>query len=1061
MACIPRCIVSLHFSVASFYWVAKIMYTLFRFKFTALTVATLLGAVACTSHPSANNAKSTNNEINKKMLMQATIIDFDGNNIPDFVSASKNSTLSLSPERYIMGNKSLKWDWQAGSTVTIHHPIKQVPDSVASKIWGRKATQVLSFWIYNESPVDDYMIVDLGRGLGPSGSPDTGIKVKMNFSGWRAIGVSLQNDLEGREIEGLGISENEAGESGARNTIASGAKSDMDDIRFKAPLKAPSGTFYIDRIMLSIDDARYQWSDDQVKTRLHVPKIDFRLPKKLPPPTAGELAATDGIRDALVRVFIQVNTDENGLVIVDNYEKLRSAFAALRIKRNAEGKLSGRHIITDKQKVLYQPEFMSAVDKQRFDDYVYLADYATLMFNISRLYQVSTVPAQRQALVDMYILMTQHLLDQGFVDGSALVTTHHWGYSSRWWYISAMMMSDELEKHHLRQQVADALLWYSREFKANFDMRPGSESSDLDYFNTLSRQHLALLMLEPDPAKRIALLKRFGEYINVALSQIPPGSRDGLRPDGTAWRHEGNYPGYSFPAFKNASQLVYMLQGTPFEVRKEGRAALKKAMVSAWIYSNPATSMGLAGRHPFNSSSVKLFQDSFRWLALAGNPQTGEKVDKDLAAIYLQITKTPEHESEALFGQTIKPASLPQGNWTFNGGAFGIHRFSDKMVTLKAYNSNVWSSEIYYANNRYGRYQSHGAVQVLPYGSQKEIGFTQDGWDWNRNPGTTTIHLPLAELDSPNPHTLMLRGDQPFSGHSSLAGKYGMFAFKFDAPSMPKFDSSFTARKTALETENRLVLLGSNISNSTTKYPTETTLFQHGITDKAHALWVNGERITAFPYQRTLGEGDWLIDGHGTGYLLTLGAKGEVRRQHQVSANDKTRKPTEADISVAWLSHGEKPQNAEYEYLMVLEATPGRMQQLANDYRAGKKPYEVLRKDNVAHIVRDNVTKTIGYTAFSAVTPADGVVKSIPQPAIIMAQSRGDKELIVSGVTPDLNMTRTTAATPVPISVTLHGQWQASVPNPQVSVRAAGGTTELTFSSYFGIPQEIILKYQP
>ncbi|EIL9371433.1 hypothetical protein LMK73_004246, partial [Salmonella enterica] len=97
MACIPMCIASLHFSVASFYWVAKIMYTLFRFKFTALTVATLLGAVACTSHPSANNAKSTNNEINKKMLMQATIIDFDGNNIPDFVSASKNSTLSLSP----------------------------------------------------------------------------------------------------------------------------------------------------------------------------------------------------------------------------------------------------------------------------------------------------------------------------------------------------------------------------------------------------------------------------------------------------------------------------------------------------------------------------------------------------------------------------------------------------------------------------------------------------------------------------------------------------------------------------------------------------------------------------------------------------------------------------------------------------------------------------------------------------------------------------------------------------------------------------------------------------
>lgn len=1031
------------------------MYKKNKLKFVALAITTLLGTTACTHHAVGNN----NSEIDKKVLMQSTIINFDGEELPDFISVSSDSMVSLSPERYIMGKKSLKWDWHSGSTFTLNQPISQVTDLVASKTWGRKATQVLSFWIYNETPVDDDLIVDLGRGLGPSAAPDAGIKVNMNFSGWRAVGVSLQNDLDGREVEGLGISDNEVGESGARDTIASGAKSDMDSIRFRAPLKAPAGTFYIDRIMLSIDDARYQWSDNQVKTRITVPEIDFRLPKNLATPTKAELATADDIREALIRVFTQVEK-ESGLTVVGNKDKLRESFTALRIKTNGSGTLSGRHIITDKQKVLYQPEFMSDADKTLFDDYVYLADYSMLMFNISRAYQLSTDPQERQELADMYILMTRHLLDQGFVDGSSLVTTHHWGYSSRWWYISAMMMSDELEKQQLRQQVADALLWFSREFKANFDMQPGPESSDLDYFNTLSRQHLALLMLEPDPAKRVALLKRFGTYINVALSQTPPGSLDGLRPDGTAWRHEGNYPGYSFPAFKNAAQLVYMLHGTPYEVSKEGRAALKKAMVSAWIYSNPATSMGLAGRHPFNSSSVKLFQDSFRWLALTGDPKTGDKVDNELAAIYLQVSGTPESQSEALFGRRIAPATLPQGNWTFNGGAFGIHRFNDKMVTLKAYNSNVWSSEIYYADNRYGRYQSHGAIQVLPYGNQKELGFVQEGWDWNRNPGTTTIHLPLTELDSPNPHTLMLRGSQPFSGHSSLAGKYGMFAFKFDAPSMPKFDSSFTARKTALETGNRLVLLGSNISNSTEKYATETTLFQHAITDKAADIWVNGEQITVLPYQRDLKEGDWLIDGHGNGYLLATGAKGEVRRQYQVSANDKTRKPTEGNFSVAWIDHGVKPQGAEYEYLMVLEATPEGMKQLAADYRAGNKPYQVLRKDNVAHIVRDNATGTIGYTAFSAVSPDDDLVKSIAQPAIIMTQKQQDGSLKISGVTPDLNMTRTSAATPVAISVTLKGQWQTTDKNPLVSVKRLENTTDLTFTSDFGIPQEVTLAPQ-
>ncbi len=47
------------------------------------------------------------------------------------------------------------------------------------------------------------MIVDLGRGLGPSGAPDAGIKVKMNFSGWRTVGVSLQMIWKGEKSKAL------------------------------------------------------------------------------------------------------------------------------------------------------------------------------------------------------------------------------------------------------------------------------------------------------------------------------------------------------------------------------------------------------------------------------------------------------------------------------------------------------------------------------------------------------------------------------------------------------------------------------------------------------------------------------------------------------------------------------------------------------------------------------------------------------------------------------------------------------------------------------------------
>lgn len=1024
-----------------------------KLKHVSLSILIALGMTACAD---MSPLKSVKKEVTLKPVMESVIMPFTGETVDSNVIARDGSTLSMSDSRYIMGERSLQWEWTAGSAFVIKQPIELVTDTQAAKAWGRRSTQVLSFWIYNEEAIDDDVVVDLGRGLTGTAAADAGFSINMNFTGWRAVGVSLANDIEGREVEGLAPTDSSDGEGLGSSSLAGSVRNDMDTIRFTAPRSIEQGRFYIDRVMLSVDDARYQWSDDQVKTRYDIPEIDFKLAKEPIPASAEGIAAAKTIEQSLIDVFTKIN-GERGLKVTNDIQPIRDSFNRLRIERDSEGNLSGRHIITGKQKVIYQPEFMKAEDKVLFDDYVTLAEYSTLLFNIGRSWHNTQDEAVKTELADMYVLMTEHILDQGFVDGSSLVTTHHWGYSSRWWYISAMLMSDVLTEHNLRQPIYDSLLWYSREFKANFDMVPGLESSDLDYFNTLSRQHLALLMLEPNIDRRVELLEKFGKYIDIALSQVPPGGYDGLRPDGTAWRHEGNYPGYSFPAFKNAAQLVYMLNDTPFEVGEAGRQALKKAMMSAWVYSNPEVGLGLSGRHPLNPPKLAVFQDSYRWLALSGDLVGDGQIDNELAAVYLQVTGKTAEQSVALFGERVEPKSLPQGNWAFNGGAFGIHRYQDKMVTMKGYNSNVWSSEIYYRDNRYGRYQSHGAVQVVPYGKQADIGFVEDGWDWNRNPGATTIHLSLDQLESPNSHTLMLRGQQPFSGASSLAGQYGMFAFKHQAPSMAKFDSNFTARKTTFAIDNQLVMLGNDINSSFDNSNVETTLFQHAITAKSPAIWVNGEEITSLPYQASLKQGDWLIDGQGNGYLLVSDSNLEVRRQHQASKHNKTKAPTEGDFSVAWINHGTDVDDGEYEFLTVLDATPDAMLKLASAFKAGEKPYTVLRKDNSAHVVRNEASKVTGYAAFDATSFEDGPIVSVSKPAIVMTQELGGGEMIVSGVTPDLNMTRYTAAKPTQVPVTVSGHWQAKEANENVSVAISGDNTSLSFTSYFGIPQEIVL----
>ena len=83
----------------------------------------------------------------------------------------------------------------------------------------------------------------------------------------------------------------------------------------------------------------------------------------------------------------------------------------------------------------------------------------------------------------------------------------------------------------------------------------------------------------------------------------------------------------------------------------------------------------------------------------------------------------------------------------------------------------------------------------------------QEGWDWNRLPGTTTIHLPFELLDSPLKGTTMARSTENFSGSSSLGGMNGMFAMKLTERDYENFTPDFVARKSVFCFDNRTAML--------------------------------------------------------------------------------------------------------------------------------------------------------------------------------------------------------------------------------------------------------------
>uniref|UniRef100_UPI002583FE99 polysaccharide lyase family 8 super-sandwich domain-containing protein n=1 Tax=uncultured Alistipes sp. TaxID=538949 RepID=UPI002583FE99 len=474
--------------------------------------------------------------------------------------------------------------------------------------------------------------------------------------------------------------------------------------------------------------------------------------------------------------------------------------------------------------------------------------------------------------------------------------------------------------------------------------------------------------------------------------------------------------------------------------------------------------LGLAGRHPFgkNGRIPDADVNAFGYLATQGDlTGSGKGADPELAGAYLRLKGTDKELNNLFKKEGISAGPTPSGFFVYNYGAAGIHRRDNWMVTLKAYNSDVWGSEIYTKDNRYGRYQSYGSAPIIGSGNPVTAaasGFVQDGWDWNRVPGATTIHLPYPELESPLPGTLMERNPERFSGASSLEGRNGVLAFQFVEKDRKNFTPGATAHKSVFCFDNRMVFLGSGIDNGNSAYPTETTLFQLQLDSPGEQLEVDGQVYDAFPLNLTKGgERLALSDTKGNFYVVKNAGAVNIVKQEQTSPNDKTRALQTGNFASAWIDHGRAPKQAEYEYAVYIQPSNKEITRFIK-----KDGYEVLRKDNTAHVVKDFATGITGYVCFGEYT-GEGLVRKATEETILMERTDADGQVVMSVCTPDLGLTEKTYTTrqesqPIEKEVLLDGAWELAAQYPGVTAVSHDTGTLLKTTCRHGQPVEFRLK---
>ena len=981
-------------------------------------------------------------------VADARILSFEESAAP--FTASGNSELTVSGDHFKHGAHSVRWVWKTeGAQVRVKAPVGYLAKNPNPK---ETSVSTFVFWVYAPRALEGKLRFEFRK----QGRTCTWFDYGLDFTGWRGAWVAFGRDMQGCPEEG------------------------MDELVVTAEGVSRGDVFFDHLILSSFQDVRYHTADVQAPfinaaTTNHWLALLRSWRNPLP-------AARASVGDAELRDMATVERRLRELLLEgkkpEAFEELHKRFAAYGIAENSDGTVRGKPIWFVRYAETYINLGHPDVGRLFDDNGQTLRGYNDFLFQVAVAYHAARSDADRDRLGRMYVLLTRHLLDQGFAAGSALGTLHHLGYSMRNFYTAPVLMREELRRAGLEHPVQQAMEWFSG--VGEVKLPPKEPGMDIDAFNTSLIGRLASIVMLPNTPEKAAYLEAFSRWVDNGY-KVTEGTGPCFKSDGTVFHHRHHYPAYAVDGFSGgAVNAVWLLSKTRFAVSAESHATLKRALLEMRFYCNLRSfPLALSGRHP--DGRGELIPWHYARLAVAGTPDGSGEIDTELAAAYLRVAKGRDAYTRLFAEKGIGAEPSPSGCRVYAYNASLSQRRDDWLVTVAGHSRYLWSAEIYQGANHYGRYLTHGSVQVLadgdPVGSFGS-GFRQEGWDWCHIPGTTALAIPMERLkadilnvDTCSGYEEMLLSDEAFAGGVSHRGRDGVFAMKLHEHD--KYNGSLRALKSVFLFGNRVVCLGSEIENRA-EGGLHTTLFQNYLENESDPVVVDGTEVTRFPYDAVLSDGAVLRDNLRNAYFVS-GGKVRVTKTRQHSLDEETDAPTENNFARAYIDHGGAVSGGGYEYMMVVHASDGQMARYGREL-----PYEVLRRDAAAHVLRDRPSDTVAYALFAAGKVDEGALESVSLPSLVMIGG-GDGALTVSVADPDLRFyegpadevfdpagkriersvySRTWIDSPSAASelrVAIRGRWRLDDDVPWCRAAVEGERTVLVFACREGATREVNL----
>ncbi len=946
---------------------------------------------------------------------QLRMVDFN-EAIPSNFSTNGNSNLSLSNEHTKNGANALAWKVEAGTSLIVDN--LAIPSSEIASTQAGSA----QFFIYSKNITTDTLVFQF---FDKAGNLKREGHLLLNFKGWRDYHRSYRfdynfgNELPAFDLNKIKMSYHPTNPS-ARTTLYLDEFKIIGDTKKRYPgphLKLDAVHFY-----------SYHSSDGGPL------KISSYSQDPVTPATPSEL---EGLKKVKKNYERSVRT-----VSEANLTKAIDYVASCNIHRNSDNSITGKGI--------------QLLDNT--DTLIKLSSYCGYLAE-------AAIHNRNTKAKEQLLLFVEYLLDQGLAEGGRNISViSNYGFVRT--FPIGFLEALPLLTDSLHSEVMQMLKWSNY---YNIIYNSGSTAGVLtDFIYLVPKFIFELAFLESDKNIQVRDLKCISRFLSNWTTPTL-GSTDGIKPDGMGFHHWTSYPGYMY-AFNVFADEAFTLKGTPFRITQTAYTNMSNAFRAQLLSSSRGTIIAnsYSGRHPF--SKLAISEESIRKFIEVGGDIIHKPFEPELASLYNYVYGNRQYPVEA---------AKMDGFYQFNYAQAGILRKDNWVAVMKGFTNRLWGTEIYSDANRYGRYQSYGALEILYDGNWDASGYVAGGagWDWNIMPGTTTVHLPYPSLQANKE-----RGDerQTYSFVGALAyGNNGIFAMDFKERAEGNYTpSNLTFKKSVFAFGNMMICLGSGISSSNTKFNTATNLFQSiNVSDNPSIYTKSNEPVSDGNYNNILSTSSsyqWLVNGQSTGYYIPKNA-GEITvlrgtQTTPISTTTSGFPVANANFSKAFINHGTSPKNGQYQFVVVPATTPKKMEQISASFANGEV-FEVLKQTDTLHAVYYIPNKITSYAFFEPMERVNiGYVNSISEKALVAIKEQHDS-ITITIDNPDLNAgdaespkdapidaVKGWKSIPINVVLKLKGNWLILNNPSKAGITVEDNTLSVKFTLVDGLQETITLK---